>query len=458
MMIRNELRAFLFLIPVITLTMFGDISFGEEPEVGKPLQWPAFLKGSVVTDDSQPIDDATVSFSLHKMNDDRPDRWSEAVYSSQVQTNEQGVYRISSADLPLRTHHTFLIKIDVAVDGYADGRKFIWYRPENNIAPEQNNIAKIKLVPGRLVVGRCVDPSGTPVVGAVVTTSSGHFMNQPRVDVGWDPVVTDEAGRFFLRVPDDGKVTINSWISHPDWAPQHVEVPLDTNLFRKKIKLKKGGILSGTVRTIDGKPAAGIVIAASSTFSGTVKGRGFSMNIAVKTDANGRYQLPPFDGAYRVFLGQSERNNNSDGDQFVVGDQSPPLVVPQLVTLKAGDNQILNFVEQPKITVSGRVSWSNGEPVSRHKIQPYYMPTEFRTGIFLIKTVTDDDGNYSIEIPIDMPELGIMVLQAKDANGKWHWAHPAEYVVAPRKQTQMTTIDIHGKNLVDIDWIMREEY
>lgn len=455
---RYQCRTVMLPISFIILAAFVSSASGIEPGTDESFRWPEFLQGNVVTVDDKPIADAEVVLTLQKIHEYDSGRWDEVVYSTQIQTDEKGVFFVSTSDLPVVTHRPLLVNIDVTVDGFADARKWFWYGPGKSPDPKQKHMATIKLVPGRLVVGRCVDPSGAPVVGAVVKTASGHSFGKPRVDVRWNPVATDKAGRFYLRVPDDGKVVINSWISHPDWAPQLVEVPLDRNLFKEDIELKKGGVLNGTVRTVDGKPAVGIVVAASSREGGTIDFLGFHINNAVKTDENGQFQLPGLEGDFRVFLTQAGRNDNELGKEFVVSDQAPPMVVPQLVSLAAGENQVLDFIEQPKLTISGRVSWKNGDPVAGHDVQPYYMPTDFRTGIWLIKTVTDDDGNYSIEIPKDMPELGIQVLQARDASGKWHWAHPAEHVDAARKQTQMTSIEIHGEDRANIDWIMQEEY
>ena len=447
----------LILASFLTLILGSRVFVGAEdvPTRGEPANWPEVMSGNVISTDGEPVVGATVRFRLQKIHEYASGRWDETIETRVSQTDEQGKFTLPTSDLPKLAHRPFCTMIDVNADGFADGKWWSWYSERSTVKPDKKHLAQITLMSGRLVVGQCVDPEGNPVEGAVVRAAGAYFLQRPRVHVGWSSIETDKSGRFYLRVPDDREKTIGVWISHSDWAPEYVTVPLDDNLF-EKIQMKKGGVLQGTVQRVEGTPAAGVVVTASSRFSGTIENMSFPNSIAVKTDDNGRYELPPLDGDYRIFITRSARTDHVLEPEFVVGDNPPPMIIPQLVSFQAGENQILDFVEQPKVTIQGTVRWGNDDPATGVEVRTFYMPDDFGSGVEMAKTHTNEMGQYSVEVPQGMSSLTVMVSGARNQNGKWHYAHPSENVDAERKSTQFLTLTKLVDDRSEIDWVLRE--
>lgn len=423
----------------------------------KPVEWADKTYGSILSVDGQPIPHAKVTLRLHKIHEYPTGRWDETVATRVAETDEHGRYELQTAELPKLVHRPFDIMLHVAANGYSDGKWWIWYPPGGTRRADQSHLADIKLLPGRLVVGRCIDPDGNPVVGAVVKTTSEYWQMRRDTSVGWDPVITDESGRFYLGVPVDREHAIESWICHPDWAPKHLAIPKDKEQILK-IEMKPGGTLRGYVQKLSGEPAVGVVVAASSLFDGDLKALTFPVNLATKTDEQGRYEFPPLDGEYRVHLAYAARSQQRLEPEFSVSDQEPPLVIPQLVSIENGKDQILDFVEPPTVTVQGSIHWPDDQPAPGVEVRTFYMPDNFGTGIDLVKTFTDEAGHYSVELPKGLPVLGIMVSGANHSNGKWHYAHPSEHVAAARKSTQFINLDNVDEDRSDIDWVLKETY
>ena len=442
---------------LITISILSSFSLADDLSTGEPANWPETMHGQVLSSTGDPIAGATVNFRLDKIHEFPSGRWDETIETRTAQTDEHGKYELKTGDLPKLVHRPFTTNLNVTADGYADGKWWSWYARRHTLGPDDSNLATIKLLPGRLVVGRCVDPHGNPVSGAVVKAESEYFQIRKEANVGWDLMTTDEAGRFFLRVPDDRERAIGFWVAHPDWAPQHAVVALDKDQVIN-IQLQSGGALSGHVQTVDGQPAAGVVVAASSQFDGNLDGMTFPVNLATLTDANGRYQFPHLTGDFRIFLTRAARDQRQLDPEFAVSDHNPPLVVPQAITIQQGKDQTLDFVEPPLVTVQGTIRWPNGDPAPGVEVRTYYLPENFKTGIDIVTTHTNDTGNYSVELPQDMPELGIMVSGANNSEGKWHYAHPGENVDAVRKNTQFITLGQLKKSRQNIDWILRVTY
>ncbi len=143
--------------------------------------------------------------------------------------------------------------------------------------------------PGRAISGLVLAPSGEPIVGAeVLLGSEREFLPQRRSDglATWAAIGelqhTDASGRFELAcAPVDAVALQVRAKGHPVWRG---EVAADATL-PLTIRLERGAAVTGTVRSTDGSPLAGIRVRVDPA-------RGFAS----------RATLSAQDGTYRLVL------------------------------------------------------------------------------------------------------------------------------------------------------------
>jgi hypothetical protein len=181
----------------------------------------------------------------------------------------------------------------------------------------------------------------------------------------------------------------------------------------------------------------------------------FATQAAVKTDAEGRYRLPPLLGDYKVFLAQAERTDERLEDNFVVAAEPPPLVVPAKVTLVPEQSQTLDFRAGPTLTVRGHVRWPDGRPAVGAEVRASYLPQSFGTGIDLGDTETNKNGEYSFELPKPIDMISISAYGDRDENRKWHYAHADPNVDAESKGLQFIQLTNLETDRDDIDWVLQ---
>ncbi len=178
--------------------------------------------------------------------------------------------------------------------------------------PEREVVAKRPAVPSPrtdtrlVVVARCVDPAGQPIEGAHLTAA--HVVGRPSV-------VTDRDGRATLEVAWPAELTDGNhhWIV-VEAAGESLttltrrEPVQDTGVLEislGELVLSPGGALSGSVRDVDGEPAARArvwVVQGATASSGPteehrrVYGEGFTglgdgLRASAETDDLGRYRF-----------------------------------------------------------------------------------------------------------------------------------------------------------------------
>src|SRR5207244_4030221 len=111
--------------------------------------------------------------------------------------------------------------------GYADAKWWCWYSHDDVNLEE--HLTNVKMLPGRVVRGRCIDPDGVPVSGAIVKMAHGYDSNSPAGNWAWDPRKTQDDGTFEFSVPRDDKGVFEVWTVYPQWAPRRVALPSGGN-------------------------------------------------------------------------------------------------------------------------------------------------------------------------------------------------------------------------------------
>ncbi len=226
------------------------------------------------------------------------------------------------------------------------------------------------------VSGTIVNQRGRPIDGAVIVPLAG-----PALYHGVTPALVGEAG---AAKSVRGKLTValltpqheTLKVSHPDYAPQTVELDADIKSGAKplKIVLTEGATLRGTVYGPRGEPGANVTLHVSDSQSRSRGSDDRETRLAtVVTDAAGQYEvklLPPV----LVNVQHADKWN-------ALG------VTQQQIKLEEGQTQTLDFGGPTRLTARLLV---NGQPLAGARIQlcaesPF--SNEFRA-----LGRTDDDG------------------------------------------------------------------
>jgi RNA polymerase sigma factor (sigma-70 family) len=119
----------------------------------------------------------------------------------------------------------------------------------------------VRLEIGHAAAGRVLDPQGRPVPGARVwpRSASEPF---PVVDPAFDAVTSDGEGRWRIGALAAGSYQFLA--AHPEFA-QAVSAPVAVNhaVDGIDLRLEAGGLITGLVRSADGKPVAGAEVRAA---------------------------------------------------------------------------------------------------------------------------------------------------------------------------------------------------
>lgn len=424
-----------------------------EPPAGNPINWPERLRGVIKDRDGQPIAGARVRLDFEKVHEYSIGRWDETLESHTQITGSDGEYSFDASNFAKLTHRPFVLMLTCTAKGYEDKKWWCWYTQSDNGLKE--DLTDVEMLPGRTVRGRCVDPEGAPVAGAIVKMAASYDSERPAGAWAWDPRETAADGTFEFSVPREGG-SYEVWVVHPEWAPKRVALLQGEDGFGD-IHLQEGAPLRGTVRRADGSPVAGTVVVAESVDDGDLDTVSFSATVAAKTDANGKYELQPLRGAYKVYLSAAEETGNRLEQRFVVADGLPPLVVPARLDLAPGAVETLDIQSGKTLKVTGTVRWADGRPVPGVEAKASYMPEGNGTGIWIARTLTDENGRYTLELPNPIDDVGINVIGEFDANRVWHTAEPAKSVDAKQKSLQFLGLNALDGDASGMDWVLLDK-
>lgn len=269
------------------------------------------IRGKVVDGTNKPVEGARVSFGgFADMNygffQGRTLSWS-------TNTDAGGEFTWNSAPRQV-------VRLDVSKSGYmallwatvpvdaTNELTFLLANPlriKGMVTDEETGepIAQFKITPGW-------PDSGTSRVqlekGGARNFTAGHYeMNFDR-----PIVISPTPFDFVFRVSADGYAPA---LSRP-FKPDEGEVTFD-------VKLKKAPMLIGQVKTVDGKPLAGVtvVLAGVSDYlqlNGTQLRNQRGDGDSLQTDADGRFRLPPQSGDFTLLAAADEGFAAVPGDHF----------------------------------------------------------------------------------------------------------------------------------------------
>ena len=244
------------------------------------------------------------------------------------------------------------------------------------------------------------------------------------------------------------------WVFHRNGAPQRVRLPKQGDVLAD-IRLQSGNRVVGTVTHQDGTPVTNTVVVAKSLDTGTLDSVHFPAGLAVKTDSQGKYELPPLRGMYKIYLSQAARTDHRMTRPYVVADEPPPMVAPVEVAvsgdwgLSGSEDKVVNLQACPTLEVSGTIRWPDGRPVPGCEVRIN------GGGVQQDEVRTDSEGRYVCVVPQPIDNVVISASGANDKEHKWHFAFPVEEIEADYAGVELINFKRLEASLQNIDWELR---
>ena len=408
-----------------------------------PVAWPKKLVGYVRDEAGRPLAAVPLRLEVTAVHEHPQGRWDEVVHTAKVTSAANGRYEVDATKFPVIEAPPFVIQISGQAPGRATNRTWQWHGPP--ATPVSESFLDLTLPPGRVIRGRCVDPAGKPVAGAVV-----RCLGNMNADVYTDPVTTDGNGRFELAAAQVG--TVDVWIINPHWAPVRVTVK-DRDVALGDIRLPQGTALEGTLVDTSANPVAGAVVALESTDHGSIDGQLFFASLAAKTDKSGHYHLPPAKGEYKLQVKYSAKSDGQLEERYLVTDVPSPLVPPQWITFDGNPKKLpLRAVRTAKL--SGAVRWSDLKPAARCEMQALYSSSDYKHLAELGRVQTDKDGYYELVVPVSLENVTICGMGRSDAQGRPGKLSLHPDVKREDKRTDQLELERITGDIPNIDWIL----
>ncbi len=453
------LAAGLILLPLSPLLVVGQKAsetLAAEKETASEedhnIRLPAKVKGRVVSEKGEPVADARVVVEL-------VDKGANAgmvtmtynhrtIRTWRATTDEAGRYEIDTGDLgPQPPHRHFNARARAA--GYAEYKsRYAW---TTKTVLEKASLETIKLPEGRVVRGRVLGPGGGPASNVVIQKAGNFNLNK-----SWfpHPSAGKEDGTFEITIPTDLDLVVLLVVAD-DLVPRRLEVAQETKDLGD-IAMRHGTILTGHVLNQKGKPVAGAVVAIEEVANGDADLSGFKPRFATKSDEKGRYRFPPVIGTFKLWVTHGSLTYDRIEDRYLRASAPPPFIAPRLVEVDGeAMQQEVELQAGPTLRVQGTIRWADGTPVPNASVTVGTILEGTRRGINLGFARTNKDGVYSLELLKPMRDVSISTFGARDADGEWHQAHPADAVRAHRKQPQFMTFKLIEEDLKEADWELR---
>ncbi len=211
------------------------------------------------------------------------------------------------------------------------------------------------------VSGIVVDPSGTPVNDAKVTSRSRTDLRIAMSGRDHSDATTDAEGRFTLRELEPGSRTVSaSAQGFAESEPESVDLSPGATTGELRLRLRLGGRIAGVVVDESGKAIPGPRITAF-CFAARI-------NKNATADADGRFEIPDLaPGTYRVQALPTEReifgkSPESMEDQMVLASKRSTDAV---VTEGATTEVVLGAKKAGAIHVHGRIVSDRAAPKCR---------------------------------------------------------------------------------------------
>jgi protocatechuate 3,4-dioxygenase beta subunit len=293
--------------------------------------------------------------------------------------------------------------VRVAVDPHADpvyGVRFLarpddrtigWaYRPRSRERTDQrsDSIPLVLLPRTHAVEGSVVDKSAKPIPGARIrVVFLDHEFNRAMFDFECSlqnellgPVITDEAGRYTLSLPDQTRA--NLVVSHTRYVGPLIECRADQRVIPPVTLEEAGGIAGTVLEGAKGRPVEGAKLRVNQIED---DGRTLIGSDGAMTDAHGRFRvggLPP--GVYNLCVHSSPR-----GERF-------PAQAIEGVRVRAGEDVPADLKLIAGRRVHGTViDIHSGKPMSW---VPIFCSSSARPSLPKA-AFTDDQGHFEFFVP-----------------------------------------------------------
>ena len=370
-----------------------------EPGEGKKLDY----SGAVTDKDSgKPISGAvvTVRRSLYGDPEVKPEDW--LVQETKHTTDKDGKYSFTIP--PEQSSKRYLyIELDVEAPGYAPQKGFGYALSmilKNEKLGGRPFFEAVTLRAGKEISGTIETPDGKPAAGVkVLAYSVTSKRGQGEFEYGsFADTKADAKGRFALTVVTPGDCVF--WVLPTKYAPSSHAVKDNKRGDFGKIGLQAGIVLSGKAVDTQGKPLAGMYVAAEK------EGRDEALaSLAVAdsigrcalTNDKGEFELMPLPpGNCRVHPSEYNREPSSDSRRFTQRTL-PAVFLPQKVTLAAGQKaEPIEVRAVPHVIVEAQYYDSKGKTRRGH--DPFVFGRIDGQSWFM-EAKADSNGKVSVMVP-----------------------------------------------------------
>lgn len=437
------------------------------------------VTGSILTHDDKPVAGASVEFKMYRyVQPHRQVVELKEIGKWETTTDSGGTYTIDTSKLGEIPVDTRLSLARVYHPMMVEGGQMSW---SAKVVSDHGKLDPIKLKQGREISGQVFDSDHQPT--PAIIRAVGGVANP---NLTWFPhaIETDENGKFNLFVPVDYQIELMAI------APAHVVKRIvvpgnevkpstrssgDANTFEElkvingqaehkpeperdtdndpfdagKIVLSQGSTVKGQLLDGNDQPIAGVVVGLKTANDTTLHGVAFYANFASVTDDQGRFEFPPATGRSHVFVAKSVYASNRIDSRRVTG-KAPPHINPVEIDLD-GKSQFRQ-VTLREITgtqkVSGTIKFDDGRPAAGVEVTAGAVPD-----VTFGSVLTDENGDYEIELPRPLTNGYLRVMGARDERGVWHSA------VGFRSSTGQIG-DVHFERLDgdegEVNWSLRE--
>lgn len=402
------------------------------------VRMPATINGQVLDRQDKPVANAKVIVRVKRCDPHGYLTGAAAPQPWTASTDDQGCYRFKTGAPWFGRDDVLSIKIRAV--GFPELSTQYFGAGARSPLPVQ------RLPAGRTVLGRLVDPQGSPVAKAIV-----RFYASSDLLMSWTsgPLPVDQRGMFSVLIPKEGQAAVA--IYPREFAPQMLKVAKnETDL--GPIRVESGTSLTGRVVDEEGRGVAGTVVAVRDDFvhPGHLLRLGAPIGTAVKTDESGSFRLHPIRGTYRVWV----TNDAADySRKLIVSGVAPPPILPQRIDFNGEDKtREVIFREAGSVTVRGTVRWADGSGVPDIEIRSQMLPPGWKSGSAELASVrTDSKGCYVLRLPAPVKGVIISVDQfARTPDGR---EFPVKPVKRGAEERQLTFTLLTG-DVDDADWVV----
>lgn len=324
-----------------------------QPSVNPPGDL-AVGRGTVVDSSGQPISGAKVSIELIDLSRSKSDA-KRIIREWELTSDQLGEFAATGGTIGELGPEVEL-RVKTRAAGYCWSSRG-WTLTDKERATGKWSL-RTTLWVAKKVTGRVVDPAGMPIAGTIDAAGCHEDPN----DNWWlsgTQVAAD--GRFEILIPE--MMLTELLVKADGHAPGRIAIERDTTDVGD-VRLQRGTRVSGRLVDRNDLAVPGVVINMQSIDTGRLEGLSFPARRSVRTDAEGRFVLPPMSGECTIWAVSTARTIERGGRELN-GSVVPP-VIPIVLTLPADGpvtEMTVELKEAETVTISGTARFEDGVPV-----------------------------------------------------------------------------------------------